>query len=208
MGTAKSKTKSNANPKTASKSNAPIYRLKLTLCGVRPPIWRRIEVPGDSRLDHLHLMFQAAMGWENSHLHNFSIGGETYGMIHDDFDSDLENEEKFRLRQLVPSEKAGFEYVYDFGDNWEHEVVVEHIGAPEPGVKYPRCIDGARACPPEDVGSTCGYEDFLEALRDPKHKSHEDYVEWIGGKFDAEAFDVAKTDARLKKFKSFDARYA
>ncbi len=208
MGTAKSETDSNAKPKTASKSNAPIYRLKITLCGIRPPIWRRVEVPADVRLDHLHLMFQAAMGWENSHLHSFSIGGRDFGMIHDDFDTALENEAKFRLQQLIPNEQAKFEYVYDFGDNWEHDVVVEKIGPLEPGVKYPRCIDGARACPPEDVGSIWGYENFLQALRDPKHEEHEHFVEWIGGKFDAEAFDVAKTDARLKKFKSFDARYA
>jgi hypothetical protein len=182
-----------------------IYRLKITLQDFRPPIWRRIEVLGDTRLDHLHLMIQAAMGWINCHLHSFEIDGQTYGMLDPEFDVDYEDEKKFRLNRLVAREKARFGYTYDFGDNWEHVVLVEKIAPPEPGVEYPRCLAGVRACPPEDVGSTYGYANFLQALRDPKHKDHEMYVEWIGGKFDPEAFDVAAADEAVKDYKSMQA---
>jgi hypothetical protein len=162
-------------------------------------------VPGNTRLDHLHLMIQAAMGWYNCHLHSFDIGEGRYGMYDDEFDVDYEDEKDYRLEELVPDEKTRFLYAYDFGDNWEHEVLVEKIQPPESGVKYPRCTAGARACPPEDVGSTPGYAEFLEAISDPEHEEHDSYLEWAGGKFDPEAFDVREGDAAVKHYKSMQA---
>ena len=179
-----------------------VYRLKITLRDTQPPICRRIEVPDSVRLDHLNLMVQSAMGWTNSHLHEFVIADERFGMRHDDFDNDLADEKEHHLSELIQREKAKFRYVYDFGDGWEHDIVVEKITAPEPGVKYPRCTAGARACPPEDCGGPWGYLEFLAAIADPEHEEHESMLEWIGGSFDPEAFDLAEADAATKDYKS------
>ncbi len=186
-------------------ANALVYKLKIVLRDTKPAIWRRIEVPGGTRLDRLNLMIQAAMGWCNCHLHSFTIGEETYGMYDDELDVDYEDEQDYRLQDVVPHENVTFTYTYDFGDNWEHDVIVERITPPQAGVKYPRCIDGARACPPEDVGSTCGYAEFLKAIRNPKHEEHDSFLEWVGGKFDAESFDVGEADASVKDCKSMQA---
>ncbi len=191
--------------KRKSTAKGPIYQLKITLRDVKPAIWRRIEVAGHTRLDHLNMMIQSAMGWTNSHMHSFTIDGEDYGRHHADFDSDYLDERRHYLDDLVRLEKARFLYIYDFGDNWEHDVVVEKIVPPEPGMKYPRCAAGARSCPPEDVGSAWGYAEFLKAIRDPKHEEHENMIEWIGREFDPEAFDLEETDAAVKDFKSMEA---
>ena len=189
----------------AKRASAPpksVYRLKISLCDAKPAIWRRIEVPDNTRLDHLHLMIQAAMGWSNGHLHMFEIDGQHLGMRLDDFGNDIDDEKKHQLGDLVCREKVRFRYIYDFGDNWEHDVVVEKITPPEPGAKYPRCTAGARACPPEDVGSTWGYAEFLKAIKDPEHDERDSMLEWIGGQFDPEAFDVQDADAAVRDFKS------
>ena len=191
--------------KSKPSTKAPVYHLKITLRDTQPAIWRSIEVPASTRLDHLNLMIQAAMGWTNSHLHSFTIDGANYAMHQDDFDSDMEDESRFRLDELVTREKTRFLYAYDFGDNWEHDVVVEKIMPPEAGVKYPRCTAGARACPPEDVGGVWGYVEFLEAIGDPEHEEHEAMLEWIGDEFDAAAFDLKDADAAVKDFKSMEA---
>ena len=114
----------------------------------------------------------------------------------------MENEQKHRLDELVKREKTRFGFTYDFGDGWEHEVVLEKIAPAAAGVKYPRCTAGARACPPEDVGGAWGYVEFLNTIRNPKHEDHETMLEWIGGKFDSEAFDVRKADAAARNYKS------
>jgi len=187
-----------------AKQKAPstVYRLKITLRGIKPPIWRRIEVPGDVPLDDFHLMIQAAMGWTNSHLHGFDIGGENYSIPDPEFGADdILDETKFRLRRLVPEEKAKLTYTYDWGDCWEHLILVEKITPPEPGVKYPRCVAGARACPPEDVGGVWGYAEFLEVIGDPKHERHEELAEWAGDAFDSERFEVAEANEKLRNWK-------
>lgn len=189
-------------------TQASIYRLKITLRGLRPPIWRRIEVPGNAPLDHLDLMIQAAMGWYNCHLHCFTIGQTIFGMRDDEFDLDFEDETEYRLRDVVGREKERFCYTYDFGDDWEHDVRVEKIMPPEAGVTYPRCTGGARACPPEDVGGSWGYADFLDAIQDPRHEEHESFLEWVGGTFDPEAFDAKKADAAVMALKSLQADMA
>jgi len=178
-------------------SNTPIYQIKVTLCESKPPIWRRILVPSDITLAKLHRILQAVMGWYDAHLHQFIVGGVYYGVPDPDDFIEIKSERRVRLNQIVAGEKSKFTYEYDFGDSWEHELLVEKIVPPENGVRYPVCIKGKRACPPEDVGGVWGYAEFLEAIRDPEHAEHEDYVEWIGGEFDPEAFDLDEINAAL-----------
>lgn len=175
-----------------------IYQLKVTLRDSHPPIWRRLQVPGKINLNQLHWVIQVAMGWTNSHLHQFIIDGEYYSEP-SPFDYEpVVDERKFKLCKIVPLEKYRFIYEYDFGDSWEHLILVEKILSPEPGVHYPRCIKGKRACPPEDVGGVWGYEEMLAALKDPDHPEREMYLEWIGGDFDPEAFDLAEINEVLE----------
>lgn len=180
-----------------TKEPVQIFQLKVTLRQFRPPIWRRIQVPGDITLYKLHQIVQLSMGWTNSHLHQFTIHGVSYGET--DPDLRIVNERRYRLNQLVSEVKEHFAYEYDFGDCWEHDILVEKILAPESGVHYPCCIKGKRACPPEDVGGVWGYADFLEALQDPAHPEHEDMIEWLGEEFDPEAFDLDKVNAYLRQ---------
>jgi hypothetical protein len=164
-----------------------VYQLKITLAHVKPPIWRRIEVE-DCTLLELHEIIQDCMGWSGGHLWSFTVGGEEYA---DDPSGELDmaSARKPRLGAFVAGGVKKFRYLYDFGDNWEHEIVVEKVIEPAADVTYPRCIEGRRACPPEDCGGPWGYEHFLEVIRDPRHKEHEETLEWAGGEFDPEAFD-------------------
>lgn len=148
-----------------------IYQIKVTLRGSKPPIWRRIQVPGDISLGKLHRILQIVMGWTDSHLHQFIVGRTYYGQPDPNYGSDLEmrNESRVKLQQIAPGEKFKFIYEYDFGDSWEHELLIEKILPPETGVYYPRCLTGKRACPPEDCGGVWGYADFLDAIRDPNY---------------------------------------
>jgi len=180
--------------KSVGKQASQVYQFKITLLDVNPPIWRRIQVL-DGPIDALHEQIQTAMGWTNSHLHQFEIGGRRYGdpeLLDDGWgDRDFVDSTKIRLSKLLEKKRKSyrFHYEYDFGDGWRHAIVYEGVQPAETGAKYPRCIDGARACPPEDVGGPWGYADFLEAIRDPKHESHDDLLEWIGSDFDSESFD-------------------
>lgn len=174
-----------------------IYQLKVTLKNVRPPIWRRIQVPTEITLARLHRILQNALGWTDSHLHQFIVGRTYIGLPDPDAFHPVIDERKVRLSEIAQP-KSRFQYEYDFGDGWTHDVLVEKTLPAESGVAYPRCIDGKRACPPEDCGGVWGYADFLDALADPKHEQHEDMKEWIGGDFDPEAFDLATTNALLR----------
>jgi hypothetical protein len=183
-------------------SDTPIYQIKVTLEYSKPPIWRRFLVPGDITLAKLHYVLQMVMGWTNSHLHQFIVGGTYYGEPHPDYGFEMRDERRVRLNQIAPREGFKFGYEYDFGDSWLHQVLVEKVLPPEPGQRYPVCIKGRRACPPEDVGGVWGYDDFLEAIRDPDHPEHEDYWEWIGGEFDPEAFDLDEINELLRTFET------
>jgi Plasmid pRiA4b ORF-3-like protein len=176
-----------------------IYQLKVTLADLKPPVWRRIEVP-DVSLGELHEILQVVMGWHESHMHQFIVDETYYGrLMPDDIGPEMEDEARVLLSQIVGDGKRDrLIYEYDFGDSWQHEIVLERTLEPEPKVKYPRCLDGARACPPEDTGGVWGYVDFLEALADPKHESHREMKEWIGGKFDPEKFSVDLVNRGLK----------
>ena len=178
-----------------------IYQLKITLRGSTPPIWRRVMVPGKFSLYKLHQVIQMAMGWTNRHLHQFIIDGQYYGIPSSEDWETVIDESCYALSQIAPHAKRKFVYEYDFGDSWEHEIVVEKIPPPETGVKYPMCIKGKRACPPEDVGGVWGYATFLEAINDPTHEEHDSYVEWIGGEFDSEEFNLDQINQGLRRVK-------
>jgi hypothetical protein len=174
-----------------------IYQLKITLSDVKPAIWRRVLVPCDLTLAQLHKVLQVAMGWEDYHLHEFHIGGVTIGAPDPDAPRTQINEKKVRLFDVLGKVGVKGVYTYDFGDGWEHNVVVEKILSPEPGVAYPVCVTGKRRGPPEDSGGPFGYENLLEVLGDPKHEEHKTMREWIGGDFDPEAFSVDDVNRRL-----------
>ncbi|MGB7873061.1 MAG: plasmid pRiA4b ORF-3 family protein [Anaerolineales bacterium] len=176
-----------------------IYQIKVTLNDSKPPIWRRILVPGNITLYNLHQILQIVMGWEDYHLHMFTIDGQIYSDPEDDEYGDLsiKNETRYWLDQLDLREKSKFSYEYDFGDSWDHTILVEKIVPAEKGTKYPVCIKGKRACPPEDVGGVWGYDDFLEAIADSNHPEHNEYLEWVGGEFDPEEFDLDEVNQLL-----------
>ncbi len=177
-----------------------IYQIKVTLSDSQPPIWRRIQVRSDSTLAKLHRILQRVMGWTDTHLHQFVIRDERYG-VPDEEDigpRKTRDERKYKLSELVPTEGSRFAYNYDFGDYWQHVLVVEKTLPPQEGVRYPICLAGARACPPEDVGGIPGNEDFLQAINNPDHPEHHEYLEWIGGSFDSEAFDAEAVNQRLR----------
>jgi len=187
-------------PTPGSARPSVVYRLRITLADIEPAIWRLVDVP-DCSLGELHDVIQIAMGWQNSHMHQFIVNGEYYGQATPgDLDLEIEDEDGIRLSQIFTGKKEPrIIYEYDFGDSWQHEIRLEKTLETEPKVKYPRCIDGARACPPEDVGGAWDYADFLEAMADPKHERHRDMKEWIGGKFDPEKFSVDEVNRELRK---------
>ncbi len=174
-----------------------IYQLKVTLRGTRPPIWRRVRVASDVTLYRLNDILQTVMGWTNSHLHHFRAGGTFYGTPDPEFGFEIHNEKKFRLGEVLRRPKERMVYEYDFGDGWEHDVVLEAVTATVPGERYPVVVAGKRRCPPEDVGGVVGFYDFLETMADPKHPEHKNMREWWGGIFDAKAFDIQDVNAAL-----------
>ena len=175
-----------------------ICRLKLTLRGSRPPIWRRIEVHSDITLCQLHDVIQLAMGWTNSHLHQFRRGSTCYGPANPDLDIQEQNERRVRLSGVLRKPKDRMVYEYDFGDGWEHEVVLERSTTGLPDAPQVRVIGGKGACPPEDVGGLGGDYGFLEAIKDPAHPEHDDMLEWCGGGFDPDAFDFAGVNKHFR----------
>lgn len=178
--------------------NASIYRLKVSLRRIRPGIWRRLEVPSDLSLWQVHRVLQAAMGWTDYHLHEFQRRGVHYGQSDREYGFHRENERRVLLREVLVAPKDRMIYEYDFGDSWEHDVVLERVTAPLPGIRYPRVLAGERACPPEDVGGTAGYAQFVEAITDPEHPEYQEYRDWAGSRTDPEAFDLSATDAEVR----------
>lgn len=181
----------------ARAAQSQVYQLKVSLSGAKPPIWRRLLVPSAVSLAQLHRILQLAMGWTDSHLHQFEVHGQFYGVPNPEFGKDIKNEARVRLADVLMREKDSMMYEYDFGDGWEHKIVLEKILEHSEAGAAPRCIGGARACPPEDCGGIWGYMDILAALRDPSHESHEEIREWFDDDFDPEHFDVGETDALL-----------
>jgi hypothetical protein len=174
-----------------------VFQLLVTLEGVDPTVWRRLLVPGGVGLDKLNLMFQAAMGWTNSHLHIFTIKGQDFGMHDEDAPEDEIDEREVTVADALGDVRR-FSYEYDLGDSWEHEVVVEAVERLPQGLRVAVCLDGANACPPEDCGGPHGYAELLEALADPRHEEHQRFTEWVGGSFDPTSFDLLATNAALQ----------
>jgi hypothetical protein len=153
-------------------------------------------------LKQLNRIIQAAMGWTNSHGHIFMVGKRWFTQPHPELDEHFEDENTVRLRDIAPKPKASFVYQYDTGDSWDHEVRIEKVDASAAGFQgFPICLGGARSCPPEDCGGTGGYADFLAAIRDYKHPNHKEMLDWIGGSFDPEKFDLTRVNKTLQKIK-------
>jgi hypothetical protein len=180
-------------PKTGAADS--VVSLKVTLKGTKPPVWRRLLVPGSMTLRDLSEAILTAMGWMGGHLHAFEVGGRQYG--DPATTDDVADEKRLTLNGVLKSGVRRFGYDYDFGDNWEHVIAVEKTIPPVPGQAYPACVDGKRNCPPEDCGGVWGYDELLEILADPAHPEREERLEWIGGDFDPEEFDVSIADKRL-----------
>jgi hypothetical protein len=191
-------------------------RLKITLLYLEPKIWRRVLVPYDIKLPRLHDVIQIAMGWANSHLHGFETKTASYETFFDDgddlvfgkdFPGALEklDESKYRLGDLLAKPKAKCVYTYDFGDNWEHDIVLEKLTPAEKRITRAEVLAGENACPPDDCGSVPGYCDLIEILSDPKHPEHEGRREWLGlkkgEKFDPAFYDMTAANAELRRLK-------
>lgn len=174
--------------------------MRIQLNDVDPVVWRRLLVPGAVRMGKLANILLAAMGWSNSHLHAFTVGEARYGMNYDDYPEDEIDEKSVTVLQALRDERR-FTFDYDFGDSWEHEVVIEELTWSSLGLKYGVCLDGANACPPDDVGGTWGYGEFLNAITDPSHEQHGSYLEWIGEPFDPTQFDLGDVNAVLQKIR-------
>ena len=184
----------------ATRGPTRMYRLKVTLVDSKPEIWRRFEVPAGISLERLHMVLQAVMGWTNSHLHAFEKDGTIYDMQHPESEIESINEREAYLSEVLTNVGQSLDYEYDFGDGWQHRIVLEAV-ASTALVPAARVLEGRRACPPEDVGGLGGYELLLEALADPKHPSHRELKAWSGGTFDPEAYDVTAANARLARLK-------
>jgi len=177
-----------------------IARLKITLDDVKPQVLRRIEVPLAIRLDRLHLVLQATIGWTSSHLYELRAQDVGWGIPDPDWGDGPLDARKARLIDVI--EDLGtktLRYLYDFGDGWEHTIKIERIGPPVPGILYPRLLDAVGRCPPEDVGGPWGYEEFLAAHRDPKHERHAEFAEWMEpGTFDPADVDLDTLDREVQ----------
>ena len=180
-------------------AKARIYQVKITLQGSKPPIWRRVLLSEKTTLALLHDIIQHVMGWWDSHLHHFNVGGVYYGIP--DYDDYYEgrDERQVTLGDVAREVKNSFVYEYDFGDSWEHLVEVEKILPDDPAQQLPFCLTGKRACPPEDVGGIWGYYMMLEALEDADHPDYEMYLEWIDDDFDPDEFDLESINKALRK---------
>jgi hypothetical protein len=185
-------------PKTVEpkrSDNKSIVSLKVALRGTRPPVWRRLLMPGTMTLADLHQAIQAAMGWEDCHLHAFDITGRQYGDRH--AVDDVADENHLTLTGVLKSGVTRFGYTYDFGDDWDHTVAIEKIRPASAGQTYPACVAGKRNCPPEDCGGVWGYAELLQILADPAHPERAERLEWLGEDFDPEDFSIPMANAAL-----------
>lgn len=173
--------------------------LRVELLGIEPLIWRRLRVASSTSLKQLHDILQQVMGWQDSHLHEFRADELLIGMMDiDDPPENLQDENAWTLGQVLATGVSEFDYHYDFGDDWEHRLIVEPATRGGAGGPSPLCLAGENACPPEDVGGPPGYAVFLQALADPKHEDHARYLQWIGGIWDPKGFDLNRINRELR----------
>lgn len=176
-----------------------LYQLKISLKNIKPLIWRRFIVDPEIKLPDLHKVIQTIMGWHNSHLHHFYIGNMFYSLPDEYSDEYSIDYRKIRLNRLIVRVRQKLYYEYDFGDGWEHTIELEKI---IPGDSYsttPVCIEGKRKCPPEDCGGPYGYTDLCKIIKNPQHEEYEELMEWLGGEFDPEEFDIDYINKKLQK---------
>lgn len=194
---------------SSAAQTAPVYQIKIVLMGSDPEIWRRFCVRSTIRLSRLHDVVQVVMGWTDSHLHAFHVGKDTYQVPFPGFDDmsfspsarRSHDEGKFTLGDLLQRPRQKLVYEYDFGDSWQHGLILEKVLPADPELKSALCLAGENACPPEDTGGLYGYYHMLEALADPKHRDHGHFLEWIDGSIAPKAFDLAGVNRILKKIK-------
>lgn len=173
-----------------------IYQIKVTLKEIRPPIWRRLLVSNAMPLADLHRALQCAMGWLDLHLHQFTVDRQSYGIPETDWPDDTLHERRFTVGDLLTAERDSLLYEYDFGDGWQHKVVLEKILPFDRGVALPQCLKGRRSCPPEDIGGPAGYRELLAATEDP---GRAEPVEGSpGDRFEPETFDAAAVTQALQ----------
>ena len=183
---------------SARESRFSIYEMKVKLKGTRPAIWRRFQISGNVTLYKLHRALQEIMGWSDYHLYKFRIGQSVFGEQDPDYAPETISARRVRLSEILPVEMAKFIYIYDFGDYWEHEILVERILPSEHKLRYPVCIKGKRACPPEDCGGVWRYAELLEIIRNPAHEEYREMMEWLGDEFYPAQFDLSSVNRRLK----------
>jgi hypothetical protein len=175
-----------------------IFQLKIVLNDIKPMIWRRFVVDADIKLPDLHKVIQTTMGWTNSHLHQFVINDNYYCAPDEEALSEHIDYRRVQLNQMINKKGAKFAYEYDFGDGWEHIITLERILSREKNQYYPICVDGERSCPPEDCGSSVGYEHLLEVLSNPGHEEYNELKEWVGEYFEPESFDIKAVNELLR----------
>ncbi|WP_158575821.1 plasmid pRiA4b ORF-3 family protein [Streptomyces corynorhini] len=193
-----------ARPRSRTAPGNTVHRIKATLRDSRPPVWRRVEMDSTVTLQRLHHIVQTAFGWEDAHMWAFRTPKSRLHYRASHRDPAILSPTAKRLDQIAPRPDDRLDYVYDFGDGWEHSLLVEAVTRAEPGTVYPRCLTGRRACPPEDSGGTWGYAYLLDVLADPSHEEHEDRLRWLGletaDQFDPAAFDLARINAALARY--------
>ena len=173
-----------------------VYQMKVSLNRAKPPIWRRLLVSSETDLATLHGIIQIAMGWTDSHLHQFTVKGKRYGCPDPEWDDGLVSERGIQIGTLLRKAKQSMLYEYDFGDGWEHTITLEKVLSTKDEAS-PSCVGGRRGCPPEDVGGVYGYMHFLEVYQDTSHPEHAETVEWAGEYFEPERFDIAEVNRAL-----------
>ena len=181
-----------------------VFQLLVELDEVQPRVWRRLWVPDMLTMARLDRIIQAAMGWTNSHLHEFEVNAKRYGIPDDEevHDTPTLDDRRHKVGAVLGESTSRFRYVYDFGDNWRHTVTIESRHLPDESFNtWPMCIAGQNACPPEDVGGVGGYAEFLEAMADPSHDEHAAMWRWSGGPFDPHGFDVNAANAALRRLR-------
>lgn len=178
-----------------------IFQVQIALKDFKPKIWRRILIPSNLLLSDFHMIIQTTMGWTNSHLHQFIKNRQYYlERVKDDptwDEMDNVDYKKMKVSDLLKKEKDKIVYEYDFGDGWEHHIILEKILPIDANLKYPICLAGKMNCPPEDCGGVYGYAEMLEVLKDPTHEEYEDYIEWLGEDCDPKYFDKNEVNILL-----------
>jgi hypothetical protein len=189
--------------KSGNPQNQPkIFQIKVRLLETSPIVWRTFLISSNVTLHRLHLVLQDVMGWYNYHLYRFQVGSDEYGepnLDNDFYELDFKNSKRAKLGNIIKEKNSIFLYEYDFGDGWEHQLLVEDILETDPEKQYPVCIAGENACPREDSGGTHGYAEMMEIIQNPAHEEYRSTKTWLGKGFNPRKFDIESVNKRLSK---------